>query len=69
MLGEDYPGLFPVGDARALADMLIRFRHDAEFVKLLKNHCALKVPLFSAENERKGLLTILENITSARPLS
>jgi putative glycosyltransferase (TIGR04348 family) len=69
MLGEDYPGLFPVGDARALADMLIRFRHDAEFVKLLKNHCALKVPLFSAENERKGLLTILDNITSARPLS
>jgi len=69
MLGEDYPGLFPVGDARALADMLIRFRHDAEFVKLLKNHCAPKVPLFSADNERKGLLTILDNITSARPLS
>jgi putative glycosyltransferase (TIGR04348 family) len=66
MLGEDYAGLFPVGDAKALAEMLIRFRHDSEFVHLLKSQCARRAPLFSAEYERKGLLTIIENAISAR---
>jgi putative glycosyltransferase (TIGR04348 family) len=59
MLGEEYAGLFPVGDAKALADMLVRFRHDTKFVHLLKEQCALRAPLFSAEHERQGLLTIL----------
>jgi putative glycosyltransferase (TIGR04348 family) len=66
MLGEDYAGLFPVGDAKALAEMLIRFRHDSEFVHLLKSQCARRVPLFSAESERKGLLTIIANVIAAR---
>jgi putative glycosyltransferase (TIGR04348 family) len=65
MLGEDYTGLFPVGDAKALAEMLIRFRHDAEFEELLKKQCALRAPLFSAEHERKGLLTIVQSVISA----
>ena len=68
MLGEDYAGLFPVGDAKALADLLIRFRHDAEFEQLIKKQCALRAPLFSAEHERKGLLTIVQNVVSARHL-
>ena len=68
MLGEDYAGLFPVGDAKALADMLIRFRHDAKFEQLLKKQCALRAPLFSAEHERKGLLTIVQSVLSARHL-
>lgn len=68
MLGEDYAALFPVGNSTALADMLIRFRHDAQFVHLLKAQCALRAPLFSAEQERQGLLTILHNaITARRP--
>lgn len=66
MLGENYAGLFTVGDAQALADMLIRFRHDSEFVHLLKLQCALRAPLFSAEYERKGLLRIIENVISAQ---
>jgi putative glycosyltransferase (TIGR04348 family) len=65
MLGDDYAGLFPVGDATALADMLIRFRHDAEFEQLLKRQCALRAPLFSAEHERKGLLTIVNSLSTA----
>jgi glycosyltransferase involved in cell wall biosynthesis len=68
MLGEDYAGLFPVGDAKALADMLIRFREDAKFGQQLKKHCALRAPLFSAEHERKGLLTIVQNVLPARYL-
>jgi len=62
MLGADYAGLFPVGDARALADMLIRFRRDGEFASLLTAQCAASAPLFSAEKESKGLLTILNSL-------
>ena len=69
MLGKDYAGLFPVGDAKALADMLIRFRHDAEFEQLLKKQCALRAPLFSVEHERKGLLTIVQSVVSTHPLN
>jgi len=66
MLGQDYAGLFPVGDAKALADMLIRFRHDTKFEELLKKQCALRAPLFSAEHERNGLLKIIKMVISAR---
>ena len=62
MLGADYAGLFPVGDAQALADMLVRFRHDGAFANLLKQQCAARAPLFSAQAERKGLLTIFESM-------
>ena len=66
MLGEDYAGLFPVDNAKALAEMLIRFRHDSEFVHLLKLQCARRAPLFSAEYEREGLLTIIASVLSTR---
>jgi glycosyltransferase involved in cell wall biosynthesis len=66
MLGEDYAGLFPVGNAKALAEMLIRFRDDSEFVHLLKLQCARRAPLFSAEYEREGLLTIIASVISTR---
>lgn len=69
MLGQDYAGLFPVGDAKALADMLVRFRRDSEFEQRLKKQCALRAPLFSPEYERKTLLTIIQSLTSARHLS
>jgi len=69
MLGEDYAGLFPVGDAKALADMLLRFRYDTEFEQLLKKQCALRAPLFSAEHEQKGLLTIVQSVMSAHHLA
>ncbi len=69
MLGEDYAGLFPVGDATALANMLVRFRQDADFASLLKAQCAQRAPLFSAEHERKALLTIVESAIAARLLA
>ncbi|MEY4829084.1 MAG: hypothetical protein RLZZ562_880 [Planctomycetota bacterium] len=35
MLGDSHPGLFPVGDARALARLLTRLEHDEAFVRAL----------------------------------
>jgi len=69
MLGEDYAGLFSWGDAKALAEMLIRFRNDCEFESLLKKQCALRAPLFSADHERKGLLTIIEDVISVQDMT
>jgi glycosyltransferase involved in cell wall biosynthesis len=69
MLGENYAGFFPVGDAQALADRLIRFQHDPEFQLLLKTQCAQRAPLFSAKHECNGLLTIIENVIPAQNLS
>ena len=69
MLGEDYAGLFPVGDAKALADMLVRFRHDPEFEQQLKMQCGLRAPLFTPEFERKALLTIVNTAVASRHLS
>lgn len=69
MLGEDYAGLFPVGDAKALADMLVRFRHDHQFEQLLKKQCALRAPSFTPEYERKALHAIVQSIIAARHLS
>jgi glycosyltransferase involved in cell wall biosynthesis len=56
MLGEDYAGLFPVGDAKALADMLIRFRHDAEFEQLLNSSAPLERLCFRLNTNAKACL-------------
>jgi glycosyltransferase involved in cell wall biosynthesis len=69
MLGEDYAGLFPVGDAKALADMLVRFRHDPKFEQLLKKQCGVRAPLFSPDCERKALHALVQRIIAARHLS
>ena len=37
LLGSDYPGYFPVGDTKALAEMLLRSEQDPKFYKSLKD--------------------------------
>ncbi len=39
MLGEDYPGYFPVGDTQALAELLLRVERDREFCEQLRGRC------------------------------
>lgn len=56
MLGEDYAGLFPVGDAKALADMLIRFRQDAKFEQLLKSSAPCERLCFRLSTNAKACL-------------
>jgi len=52
LLGEDYPGLFPVGDTAALAMLLQRAERDASFLELLGTRCAAIAPLFDPQRER-----------------
>ena len=62
MLGEDYAGLFPVGDAQALAAMLLRLRQEPAFSAKLQEQCAQRAPLFELARERSGLITLVQSM-------
>jgi putative glycosyltransferase (TIGR04348 family) len=59
LLGADYEGYFPVGDATALATLMQRFAAEPAFAARLAEQCAQREPLFTPEAEAaavKGLL-------------
>ena len=47
MLGEDYPGYFPFGDAQACAALMHRAEGDVRFMKQLTAACAKRAKLFA----------------------
>jgi putative glycosyltransferase (TIGR04348 family) len=53
MLGHDYPGYFPVGDAAGLASCLLRALEEPAYLRGLKAACARRRPLFTPSAERK----------------
>ena len=72
MLGADYEGYFPHGDATALARLLAACRQgqsaDNPADRLLDRlgaQCALRAPLFDAGAERSALLNLLKELESA----
>lgn len=60
MLGEDYPGYFPVGDTEALARLLQRAESDRDFYADLKSRCDELKPLFDPQRERESWAKLLE---------
>jgi putative glycosyltransferase (TIGR04348 family) len=54
LLGEDYPGYFPVGDTEALASLLWRTETDTEFYNTLRDRCARLRPLFEPAREKQS---------------
>jgi putative glycosyltransferase (TIGR04348 family) len=62
MLGADYAGYFPVGDAQALAKMLERCNDVPPFLDHLKAQCALRAPLFAPQAELKALLQAIQSL-------
>jgi putative glycosyltransferase (TIGR04348 family) len=62
MLGEDYAGYFPVGDAGALAKMLERCKDEPKFIDHLKQQCALRAPLFAPQAELNALLQVIQSL-------
>jgi putative glycosyltransferase (TIGR04348 family) len=67
MLGEDYPGYYPVGDERALALLLEQTETDAAFHELLKERCAARRPLTLPEREREALGGLIEEVAGGSP--
>ena len=59
MLGEDYPGYFPVGDAAALAALLVRCREEPRFLERMERRCAARARLFHPLSERRALTAAL----------
>lgn len=61
-LGQTYPGYFPVGDTKALRDLLIRAEFDNGFYAGLKSRCARLSPLVSTERELECWRSLLNEL-------
>ena len=59
MLGADYAGYFPVGDAGALAALVRRCAAEPEFLALLQSQCSRRAPLFAPDAERRHVLNLI----------
>jgi putative glycosyltransferase (TIGR04348 family) len=65
MLGRDYPGYFPVGNARALARLLVRCAGDAAFLRSLTAACRARRPLFDPRRERAAVRALVGELLTA----
>jgi putative glycosyltransferase (TIGR04348 family) len=63
MLGNDYPGFFPVGDTRALARLLLRAASEPAFYDRLKQWCAGLAPLFEPAREQEAWERLLREFS------
>jgi putative glycosyltransferase (TIGR04348 family) len=62
MLGENYQGYFPVGDASALAALISRCRDDFRFLELLRDQCETRARLFLPEGERRAVNALVDDL-------
>ena len=62
LLGEDYPGYFPVGDTYALAKLLERIETDPVFYNTIKAWCERLKPLVDPAQERQSWENLLQEI-------
>ena len=67
MLGDDYPGLFPPGDTRALARLFWRAESDPQFLRSLRVACDRQRPLFRPEAESAAWARLLDELGVGRP--
>ncbi|MDQ2819949.1 MAG: TIGR04348 family glycosyltransferase [Pseudomonadota bacterium] len=65
MLGDDYAGYFPLGDAAALAALIERSVQDTVFYSLLQSQCAVRAALFAPGAERAALGELVDNLLRA----
>jgi putative glycosyltransferase (TIGR04348 family) len=69
LLGADYPGYFPAGDARALAGRLGAAELDPGYYRALAGHCAARRPLVEPQREAGALAALLTDIGLHGPRS
>jgi putative glycosyltransferase (TIGR04348 family) len=68
MLGGDYAGYFPHGDAEALAQLLLRCRGelgkapDGTLLATLRAQCGRRARLFDPDAERRALLQLMQDL-------
>jgi putative glycosyltransferase (TIGR04348 family) len=66
LLGPSYPGYFPFGDTRALAELLRRAETDPAFYCTLQRRCARLRPLTDPARERRSWAQLLRELTGGR---
>ena len=69
ILGSRHPGLFPVGDAAALATLFQRLEDDPAFAATLQAAGRVQAPRFSPERERHALAAALTEVGLPPPSS
>ena len=62
LLGENYPGYFPVGDTGALARLLVHAESDSSLYRRLQSHTERLAPVFSPAGERARWKELLGEI-------
>ena len=62
LLGEDYPGYYPVGDESALASLLSRSETVPDFYSLLKKQIVLRQELIKPAREKQSIQEILSEL-------
>ena len=62
LLGEDYPGYYPVQDTDALRELLIKAENDPDFMQLLEKHCNQRAKLFLPEMEGQQWKVLLDKM-------
>ena len=62
LLGEDYPGTFPTGDAETLAALLRRAERDAAFLNSLREACARRAWITEPEREAQAWIELLREL-------
>jgi putative glycosyltransferase (TIGR04348 family) len=62
LLGADYPGYFPAGDAEALAGKLYAAEQDHGYYHALKEHCAALRPSVEPRREASALAALLAEV-------
>ncbi len=67
MLGDDYAGYFPPGDAAALARLIDRAIADPAWLEELRAQCAARAPLFAPAAEQAALLQLVDNLLHRSP--
>jgi putative glycosyltransferase (TIGR04348 family) len=67
LLGRDYPGYFPVGDTRALAQLLHRIETDPQFLTRLHRAIERRAHLFRPAREKAAWEKLIGEIASGRP--
>ena len=65
LLGENYDGYFPVGDASALATLLQRFRDEPAMLLHLQRQCEERAPLFDPALESATLHSLIGEVLDA----
>jgi putative glycosyltransferase (TIGR04348 family) len=64
LLGEDYPGCFPPGDAGTLAALIRRFFSDGDFAATLAARCTALSPRFAPDAEAAALRALWSSMCS-----